>query len=77
MDVRNIFKRIYRFLYWPKGVLLRRSNSSGLFPFHFHLLPAMPMALLADGGWRALPLARATAVGQRWVIPQQLFREVI
>eukprot|EP00913_Durusdinium_trenchii_P007735 g7264.t1 len=24
---------------------------------------AMPMALLADGGWRALPLARATAVG--------------
>jgi len=25
--------------------------------------PAMPMALAADGGWRALPLARATAVG--------------
>jgi len=24
---------------------------------------AMPMALAADGGWRALPLARATAVG--------------
>eukprot|EP00434_Breviolum_minutum_P018940 symbB.v1.2.016703.t1/scaffold1280.1/size127163/8 len=23
----------------------------------------MPMALAADGGWRALPLARATAVG--------------
>ena len=57
-----------RHMYRPKGVLLGRSNPSGLFPFHFHLLPAMPMALLADGGWRALPLARATAVGQGWVM---------
>ena len=31
-------------------------------------LPAVPMALLADGGWRALPLARATAVGWSWVM---------
>ena len=37
-----------------------RLRIPGQMPF---VSPAMPMALAADGGWRALPLARATAVG--------------
>lgn len=40
----------------------------GAFRLYVRLPPAMPMALLADGGWRALPLVRATAVGWAWAV---------